>query len=353
MDLLQHLDEFESFRRVSSSKTDALVQFLASLILRGQLQPDERIPSTTDLARMLGLGRVTIQRALHRLMDQGLVSRRVGAGTFVQSVRSAPDRSGNSTKLVGLLHREKGYEDEIGRFEEYLAGRGYQLLRFRVMLYPRNLEQERESVRRLAEASVSTILYEPVPRTELPVPDPTVLQQGIRMICLTPHWHDMRRFDYVLPDFGRNAIRAAHELACAGVKRLFLVGVDVPYNYAQHMARRAALDFCSTIDMPAESCTPRQLADCVEDQDGVIYLIGRHYEYTDPPLLERLRREGRCILANGLSKRHADLRRLHNSFYDRLCLGMEQAESASVGDPIHILVPGVLTEAQESTGPVE
>lgn len=56
---------------------------LCRAILEGRLPKGELLPPTRELARQLSVSRNTVTEAYERLMSQGLVVARVGAGTFV------------------------------------------------------------------------------------------------------------------------------------------------------------------------------------------------------------------------------------------------------------------------------
>ncbi len=51
----------------------------------GRLQPGERIPSVSDLGRLLGVNKVTVVRAFQELERAGILSSHVGRGTFVSA----------------------------------------------------------------------------------------------------------------------------------------------------------------------------------------------------------------------------------------------------------------------------
>jgi GntR family histidine utilization transcriptional repressor len=53
----------------------------------GEWKPGDRIPSENDLVRILGVSRMTINRALRELSDAGELMRRGGVGTFVAEPR--------------------------------------------------------------------------------------------------------------------------------------------------------------------------------------------------------------------------------------------------------------------------
>jgi len=56
---------------------------LRQAIANKQLAPDEALPAERDMAQDLGVSRITVRKALDALADEGLVTRRQGAGTFV------------------------------------------------------------------------------------------------------------------------------------------------------------------------------------------------------------------------------------------------------------------------------
>ncbi len=68
---------------IHSVKARRIYLLLRERIASGDLPAGRRLPSEPVLAAEQGVSRVTLRRALDRLAEEGLVSRRVGAGTFV------------------------------------------------------------------------------------------------------------------------------------------------------------------------------------------------------------------------------------------------------------------------------
>ncbi len=62
---------------------------LREAILRGMLQPGERLPTEQELSRKCGVSRMTVRAALTQLTQEGLVERRQGRGTFVAQPKAA------------------------------------------------------------------------------------------------------------------------------------------------------------------------------------------------------------------------------------------------------------------------
>ena len=63
--------------------TGEIYRQLRRAILDGRLPPGGRLPPTRELARRLSVSRTTVTTAYDRLVGEGFVSSRVGAGTFV------------------------------------------------------------------------------------------------------------------------------------------------------------------------------------------------------------------------------------------------------------------------------
>lgn len=60
-----------------------LEQILSSKITGGEWQPNQRIPSENELNRMYGLSRMTVRGVLTKLVNDGLLLRVPGKGTYV------------------------------------------------------------------------------------------------------------------------------------------------------------------------------------------------------------------------------------------------------------------------------
>jgi len=64
-------------------------QHVLDLIASGALKPGERAPSEPELVRALGVARMTANRALNELRDEGVITRRAGSGSYVAPPRAA------------------------------------------------------------------------------------------------------------------------------------------------------------------------------------------------------------------------------------------------------------------------
>jgi GntR family transcriptional regulator/MocR family aminotransferase len=76
---------------------------LRRAILDGRLRPGEPLPPSRELARSLGVSRTTVTVAYDRLWGEGLVTSRVGAGTFVSDDLPGASVDGQQHQIVSAI----------------------------------------------------------------------------------------------------------------------------------------------------------------------------------------------------------------------------------------------------------
>src|SRR3712207_7751441 len=75
---------------------------LRAAIKTNKLQPGDKLPSGKELAAKYGVARATVQQAIRRLREEGLVFSRQGSGVFVRA---------RTEHAVGLRpHIERAFE---------------------------------------------------------------------------------------------------------------------------------------------------------------------------------------------------------------------------------------------------
>jgi GntR family transcriptional repressor for pyruvate dehydrogenase complex len=106
------------------SAVDVCVEVLRRAIVRGELQPGERLPPERTLAVSLGVNRTTLRAALREVAQTGLLSVRQGSGYTVRDFRA----EGGIELVPALveLARERGQMRstcaELLRARRWLAG---------------------------------------------------------------------------------------------------------------------------------------------------------------------------------------------------------------------------------------
>lgn len=74
---------------MSTPRYQQLKDRIIAQIMRGRLKPGDRVPSDNELAGTAGVSRMTANRALRELTDQGYLERIAGVGTFVSDRKAA------------------------------------------------------------------------------------------------------------------------------------------------------------------------------------------------------------------------------------------------------------------------
>jgi GntR family transcriptional regulator len=67
-----------------------LAQRLRQQIIEGKILVGEALPSERDLCALMGASRVTVRKAIELLIEEGMLSRRQGSGTYVTPRIQAP-----------------------------------------------------------------------------------------------------------------------------------------------------------------------------------------------------------------------------------------------------------------------
>ena len=73
---------------VAKPRYQQLKVLIIDRIASGELQPSDRVPSEHELVDAMNVSRMTANRALRELHDEGYVDRIAGRGTFVSDLRS-------------------------------------------------------------------------------------------------------------------------------------------------------------------------------------------------------------------------------------------------------------------------
>lgn len=69
----------------------AVKDLIIDRISRGELKAADRVPSENELVEATGVSRMTANRALRELTDEGYVKRVIGSGTFVADFKATSD----------------------------------------------------------------------------------------------------------------------------------------------------------------------------------------------------------------------------------------------------------------------
>lgn len=85
---------------------------LQNLLVTGEWEPGDKIPSENDLADMFHVSRMTVRQALQKLVAMGLIETRFGEGSFVRKV----EVEDNMNALIPMLYLDRGSNLQVFEF---------------------------------------------------------------------------------------------------------------------------------------------------------------------------------------------------------------------------------------------
>lgn len=72
------------------SVVDQVADLIKQMIVSGELQPGDKLPSESDIAKMYTVNRLSVRMALQKLATLGVIETRVGEGSFVRKFSLYP-----------------------------------------------------------------------------------------------------------------------------------------------------------------------------------------------------------------------------------------------------------------------
>jgi GntR family transcriptional regulator of arabinose operon len=212
---------------MANLKYREIIERIQKDILSGMYKPGQRLPSETELVRRYGISRMTVFRAMRDLQSLGIVTRRVGSGTFVAQ------KTNSESHVFGLLIPELG-QTEI--FEAICKGMmEAQQARRHSLLWghaPSQADEKEQVMEQLCQQfisqKVSGVFFAPIEFT------PTRYEANRRILaaldrahvpvvlldrCIEPYPRSSN-YDLVGIDNRRTAFLATEHLINCGAKRI-------------------------------------------------------------------------------------------------------------------------------------
>jgi GntR family transcriptional regulator len=138
-------------------------------ILDGVYQPGQRIPAETDLSQSSGLSPLTVRQALGLLVDEGLLERFIGRGTFVRKL-DWPSAAFTIEGLIKEISRPgakvKVIKSEVRRASEALA-RTFEMPPGHPVIYLKRTISSPQNVYLVQESQLRLDFRQPVMEAEL------------------------------------------------------------------------------------------------------------------------------------------------------------------------------------------
>ncbi len=131
---------------------------LASLA-RGELKLGDRLPTEIELIQKYGISRATVREGLASLVEDGILNRRPGAGTFIASTGTT-----NQSKIVAAMipcvrNVEDVFYQMVRPIEDALHERGFSLI---LCNHDQNFDKIGRYVFRFCQERVAGIIFAPI-----------------------------------------------------------------------------------------------------------------------------------------------------------------------------------------------
>ena len=98
-------------------------EYIAELILSGKLAPDAKIQSEREFSDDLGVSRMTVRRALTELVNEGLLERKHGSGTYVAKPKITYESFELANYTEAMQRRNVAAASQLLEFGQVIASR--------------------------------------------------------------------------------------------------------------------------------------------------------------------------------------------------------------------------------------
>lgn len=220
------------------TKYAMVMAYLLNYIKEYHLVAGDKLPTEMQLVEELGISRITIQRAIRNLQQQGVVRRVQGGGTYVAGDAGEQAEDKELQFIPFVLTNDNDYTgalDYIQGADSYLSNHSYYLT---VHSSHKNAEEECEVIRRLVEDGAKCIIVQPFASSENYFLYFQMMQKGVDFVFVDRMPKNLVA-NWVMCDNITGGYLAAKHLAKCGGKRIGLVSLD-PIASAYSLEQRKA-----------------------------------------------------------------------------------------------------------------
>jgi DNA-binding GntR family transcriptional regulator len=98
-------------------------EYIGDLILTGKLKPETKIQSEREFSEDLGVSRMTVRKALTELVNDGLLERKHGSGTYVARPKITYDAGEMVNYIKALQQKNLATASQLLEFSQMVASR--------------------------------------------------------------------------------------------------------------------------------------------------------------------------------------------------------------------------------------
>ncbi len=114
---------YQEIKEINKPLYTRIQEYIAELVLTGKLQPEAKIQSEREFSDELGVSRMTVRKALTELVNDGLLERRHGSGTYVAKPKITYEAYEMVNYTQAMLDRNLSISSQLIEFEEVVASR--------------------------------------------------------------------------------------------------------------------------------------------------------------------------------------------------------------------------------------
>lgn len=154
-----------------SAKYIQLKTNIKNWILSGKIKPNQKIPSENQLAESFGISRHTVRQAIGELVNEGLLYREHGKGTFVQLLDNCNKKTSSQRVKIAVITTyitDYIFPHIIKGIESVVTEKGHALS---LLSTGNNQEKERKCLETVLLEGIDGLIVEPTKST---LPNPNI-----------------------------------------------------------------------------------------------------------------------------------------------------------------------------------
>lgn len=197
-----------------------ITEIIKRRIIKGAYTADEKMPSENDLVKEFKVSKHTLLKALNALINQGVIIRKQGSGTFV-----SPSVDGRKNKKIAVIvyHSDNPYYSKIIRgIENYASSKGYGI----ILCNSRGgAEKENEHIERFADEVDGFIISPTEENSQYSAGVKNIFESEMPLVLVSNTTVNQltNLANYVIPDDCMGGFLAGKHLAECGYKKIVML----------------------------------------------------------------------------------------------------------------------------------
>ena len=196
-----------------------LKDFIKNSIESGELAPGKKIFSENELAARFSISRHTVRQAVGEMVNEGLLYRTQGSGTFVSSGKSAKKEKSRIIGVITTYLDDYIFPGIIKGIDNKLGSQGYSMI---LSHTDNKVEREAQCISNMLQKNVDGFIIEPT-KSALPNPNQKLyadmIKRGIPFVQINGYYPG-HQYSYIVEDDEAGGDMAACHLFQLGHRRI-------------------------------------------------------------------------------------------------------------------------------------